>query len=272
MVDYLAERGFKATLNIIDNEDLAELKRFIKEDMHSTIQLGEPNNHRENAAEKALQTGKDHIVTGMCLTDPAFPIFLWDTSIIPQAELTLNMLRTSCKNPLLLAQTALDGIFDFNRTPLVPPGTRSLAFIDPDSRGTWAPRAEDAWYSGPALEHYRCMLFYITPRNSYRTLATAKLYPRHCKMSVMTPTQIIQQATERLICALKLPHPFVPITQTRRHLTALEDLSNICCDMAKGTMISENGSHSTVRRKLAVKILRVTAQAILHRNQRQDRA
>ena len=122
-VEYLKERGYRAVLNIMDNETSKELKHCIKKVANSALQLVEPHNHRANAAEIAIQTAKDHIIAGLCLTDPNFPIFLWDEAIIPQAQLTLNMLRTSRTNPRLSAQMALDGIFNFNKTPLAPPGT-----------------------------------------------------------------------------------------------------------------------------------------------------
>jgi hypothetical protein len=68
--------------------------------------------------------------------------------------MTLNLLQTSRLNPRLSAHAQLHGMFDFNRTPLAPPGTRALVFEDPKSRESWAPHGKEAWYVGPATEHY----------------------------------------------------------------------------------------------------------------------
>jgi hypothetical protein len=51
---------------------------------------------------------------------------LWDR-LLPQAAITLNMLRKSRINPKPLASTHIDGQYDFNRAPMAPPGTRIIA-------------------------------------------------------------------------------------------------------------------------------------------------
>ena len=58
------------------------------------IQLVEPHDHRVNAAERAIQTFKHHFIAGLATVDIDFPIQLWD-EFLPQAQMTLNMLRTS---------------------------------------------------------------------------------------------------------------------------------------------------------------------------------
>eukprot|EP00957_Ditylum_brightwellii_P183858 14004641-Ditylum_brightwellii.AAC.1 len=50
---------------------------------------------------------------------------LWDR-LLPQASITVNLLRTCQINPKLLAYKYLHGTFDYNATPLVPPGTKVL--------------------------------------------------------------------------------------------------------------------------------------------------
>jgi hypothetical protein len=55
---------------------------------------------------------------------------LWDR-ILPQAVITLNMLRTSRINPKLSAATHIFGQYYFNRALLAPPGTRIIAYETP---------------------------------------------------------------------------------------------------------------------------------------------
>ena len=40
------------------------------------IQFVEPHNHRVNAAERAIQTFKNHFISGLCTTDINFPLHL----------------------------------------------------------------------------------------------------------------------------------------------------------------------------------------------------
>ena len=123
-------------------------------------QLVPPGVHRRNAAERAIRTFKNHFIAGLCSTDKNFPLHLWD-QLVPQAELTLNMLRGSRLNPKVSALTQLNGHFDFNRTPIAPPGIRVLAHVKPAKRTTWSPHAEDGWYIGPAMESYRCYRIWL---------------------------------------------------------------------------------------------------------------
>jgi hypothetical protein len=139
----LTARGCKPSLNILNNEASRAIKRAITK-TGATYQLVKPHNHRVNAAERAIRTFKNHFIAGLCSTDPSFPVCLWD-ELVPQALLTLNLLRTSRLNPGLSAYNQLFGVFNFNRTPLIPPGTRALIFEDPDTRESWAPHGKLVW-------------------------------------------------------------------------------------------------------------------------------
>jgi hypothetical protein len=121
----------------MDNEASTALKYFL----HSKdirFQLVPPHIHRKNAAERSTQTFKNHFVAMLCSTDTQFPIHLWDR-LTPHAVITLNLLRQSRINPKLSAHAQLHGIFDYNKTPLAPPGTKVILHEKPDHRGSWAP-------------------------------------------------------------------------------------------------------------------------------------
>jgi hypothetical protein len=66
----------------------------------------------------------------------------------------LNMMRGSWLNPKISAHTQLNGHFDFNQTPIAPPGILVLAHVKAAKWTTWSPHAEDGWYIGPAMESY----------------------------------------------------------------------------------------------------------------------
>ena len=107
----------------------------------------EPHNHRVNAAETAVKTAKYHLLAALATVDPACPLQVWD-EFIPQVQDTLNMLRTSRRNSKISAYQDMKGVFDFNKTPMAPLGTKGLAYIDPDARGIWQAHAQDVFLCG----------------------------------------------------------------------------------------------------------------------------
>ena len=88
--EYLTKRGFKPKLHILDNECSKILEKFILSN-DSKCQFVKADNHRVNAAERAIQTFKNHFIAGLCTIDPHFPMQLW-CELLPQAELTTNLL------------------------------------------------------------------------------------------------------------------------------------------------------------------------------------
>ena len=132
--------------------------------------------HRRNAAERALRTFKTHFIAGLCSVDKDLPLHLWDR-LLPQAELMLNLLRGSRINPKLSAWAQIHGTFDFNRTPIAPPGIRVLAHQKPANRDSWEPHAMDGWYFGPALHGYRCFRIWIWETRTKRICDTVSLFP-----------------------------------------------------------------------------------------------
>lgn len=143
------------SLNVMDNECSTRVATYIRSN-NIKIQLVPPHNHRANAAERAIATFKDHFIASLATLDPTCPIQFWD-EVLPQVELTLNMLCFSRRNTNKSAHSKLAGGFDWNKTPIAPLGTKSLIFDTPRTRGTWAPHGTDCYYVGPAKKHYRCL-------------------------------------------------------------------------------------------------------------------
>ena len=78
---------------ILDNECSEDLKAALNK-QKLTYELAPPHMHRRNAAERAIRTFKNHFLAGLASCPPDFPISEWDR-LIPQAQLTLNLLRNS---------------------------------------------------------------------------------------------------------------------------------------------------------------------------------
>ena len=148
----LTTHGHEITKYVLDNECSADLKlAMVKANL--SFELAPPQMHRRNAAERAIRTFKNHFLAGLATCSPTFPITEWDR-LLEQALLTLNLLRTSRINPNLSAHAYLFGNHNFNKVPLVPPGTKIVVHNKPGTQASWAFHGDDAWSIGPAHEHY----------------------------------------------------------------------------------------------------------------------
>jgi hypothetical protein len=127
-------KGFKPKLQTLDNEASTALKIFFTA-QDIDYQLVPPHCHQRNAAERDISTFKEHFVARLASVDPSFPMHLWDR-LLPQAESTLNLLRTSRLHPQLSAAAHYHGLVDYNKTAFAPPGCKIIAHEKPGKRRT----------------------------------------------------------------------------------------------------------------------------------------
>jgi hypothetical protein len=113
--------------------------------------------------------------------DPNFPLKLWDT-FLPQETITLNIMRKFRINPRMSAYAQLNEHYDFNLSPMAPPGTRIIAHEKPDQQASLDPYGVDGYYLGPALDHYRSYQVYITKTRGARIADTVELFPSKTSM------------------------------------------------------------------------------------------
>jgi hypothetical protein len=233
-------RGLKPKLIKLDNE----ASEFLKDYLHQqdiTFQLVPPYSHRRNSAERAIRSFKDHLIAGLCLPDKSFPMHLWNR-LLPQAVMTLNILRTSRINPKLSAATHIFGQYDFNRAPMALPVTRIISHETPGIRRTWAPHGQDGWYIGPALEHYRCYTVYITKTRSHRIVETVEFSPHKFTLPFPLSHNLATQAAADLKHAILNPQPADPFCQVGdEQASALRRLANI---FVSATPRNPNNSHA----------------------------
>ena len=228
----LVAAGLRPKLHRLDNECSTALKQFLT-DVDIDYQLVPPGMHRRNAAERAIRTFKNHFIAGLCSVDKNFPLHLWD-KLLPQAELTLNLLRGSRINPKLSAYAQLHGHFDFNRTPLAPPGIRVLVHVKPDERTTWSPHGADGWYTGPALESYRCYTVWLWDTRATRLCDTLSWFPTKTTMPLASSNDLILAGIQDIVQALRAPSPGSPLAPlTDSHHAALRQLTDILSALAQ---------------------------------------
>jgi hypothetical protein len=206
----LTAKGFKPKLQTLDNEASAALKNFFTTN-DVEYQLPPPHCHRRNAAERAIITFKEHFVAGLSSVDPTFPLHLWDR-LLPQAEITLNLLRTSRLHPQLSAAAHFHGLVDYNKTSFAPPGCNIIAHEKPGKRRTWAPHEQHGYSLGPAMHHYRCQNVYIAAMASEHIVDTLEFFPHNFPMPQLSSTDRLIMAANDMSNALNNPQPDVPFS------------------------------------------------------------
>ena len=231
----LVSAGLRPQYQTLDSEISDAFKAFLRT-VGVTYQLVPPGVHRRNAAERAIRTVQNHFIAGLCSTDPNFPIFLWD-KLLPQAELTLNLLRGSRLNPKLSAWAQVNGVFDYQRTPIGPPGTRVLVHDKPDQRSTWSPHGLEAWYIGPALEYYRCFRCWVWDTRKERVCDTLRWHPARVRLPASSSTDTIILCLKDIAAALRHPAPRSPLAPlTDAQNKALRDIVTILNNNVGGSV------------------------------------
>ena len=225
----LEKGGNTPEIFIMDNEASNELKKAMAKHKIQ-YQLVPPDMHRRNAAERAIRVWKNHFVTGLCLVDPNFPKQEWDR-LVEHAYITINLLRNARANPKLSAYSYLHGPFDFNRTPLAPPGTKVLVHSKPSNRASWDPHGIEGWFIGPSMEHYRCVKCYMPKTFAERDSDTVAFFPHSVPFPKVTTDDFLRQSISDIIAILqKNPPSTVPSLQagdqTRAALQTIADLLN----------------------------------------------
>ena len=136
------------------------------------------------------------------------------------------MLRTAREDPSKSAYEALQGAFDYNKTPMAVLGTKALAFTDPEDRAAWQTHGVDAFVVGRCPLHYRLLEFFNPKTRAYLKIGTYKLYPQHRKVpSIIKADRTLLVAVEMLkklqIATSK------QATEKMQHNQALQQLNEI---------------------------------------------
>jgi hypothetical protein len=150
----LKRAGIIPKKHVLDNEVSNTMKNHIRDDLKFTMELVPPGCHRRNAAEVAIRNFKSHFLSVLAGTADNFPPSLWDR-LLPQTEITLNLIRQSNATPTVSAYAHLSGPFDYNKMPLAPMGCKAQVHKKTDKHETWAYHSLDGWYLHTSPEHYR---------------------------------------------------------------------------------------------------------------------
>lgn len=108
-------------------------------------------------------------------------------------------------NPKLSAYSYIHGEFNFRATPLAPPGTKVVAHVSTDKRGTWELNGEQGWYVGPSLSHYHCVQCYFPRTRDVRDCDTVEFFPHAIPFPRVTLNDHLKQAATDIISILSNP-------------------------------------------------------------------
>ena len=178
------------------------MKEVIQEEYNMEMELVPPGCHCRNATEVAIRNFKAHFLSVLAGTANDFPPSLWDR-LLPQAEITVNLLRQSNATPNVSAYAHLSGPFDYNKMPLAPMGCAVQVHEKTDKRGTWAYHTVDEWYLATPSGHYRTHLCHIKETRSERLTDTAHFSHKNITKPTVTHADKIMAAIAECAKAIK---------------------------------------------------------------------
>ena len=193
LVNRLKRVGCTPKKHVLDNEISENMKNHIRDTHKFQIELVPPGNHRRNAAEVAIRNFKAHFLSVLAGTAESFPPSLWDR-LLPQTEITLNLLRQSNATPTVSAYAHLCGPFDYNKMPLAPMGCEVQVHEKTDKRGTWSYHSVDGWYLNTSPEHYRVHNCHIKSTKQERLTDTVQFKHKRLTNPELSPHDKIMQA------------------------------------------------------------------------------
>jgi hypothetical protein len=154
IINRMRMAGLGLKNHTLNNEVSDALKQYIRK-QEIQFELVPPGNHRQNQAERAIQTFKAPFIAILAGVDDKFPLSLW-CHLLEPTELTLNLLRQSKVVPKISAFAHVHGHHDYMKKPFAPLGCT----IEGDTRS-------DAGFSlGTSMHQHRCFRVYITNENN----------------------------------------------------------------------------------------------------------
>ena len=147
--------------------------------------------------------------------------------MLRQSVLTLNLLRTSRINPNLSAWAYVNGVHNFNKIPLAPPGTKIIMHSKPDQRASWEYHGLEGFYVAPAPEHYRCLTCYLPKTKSEVIADTVKFIPSYIPIPKTSLDNHVKKTVDDLIHLLLHKSPDIPALKPESSRQDLIHLSQV---------------------------------------------
>ncbi len=144
----------------MDNQSSPEVQQLATE-LNLKWDIVNPYQKEPNRAERAIRTGKNHIIATRAGFHNDCPKTFIDRCLF-QIELTLNVIHPFEYDPSISAHHGLlRQRFDFARHPIAPAGSKVLTWGSLDTRGSWADHGINGIYLGPAMQHFRGFTIWV---------------------------------------------------------------------------------------------------------------
>ena len=165
-----------------------------------------PNTHQSNTAEPAICTFKAHFLFILAGVAPDFPRNFWEL-LLPQTELTLNLLRQVTLNPKRSAWSYFHGPLNYDATPIGTLGCNIIAHKKTGTRHYWDFCDTAGWYVGVSLQHYRRHTIVAKSTRAAQISDTVDFRHHHLTQTTVIPMDRIVHGVKKLTCALHdAPH------------------------------------------------------------------
>ena len=142
--------------------------------------------------------------------------------LIPQTEITLNLLHQSTADPTILAWEFFSGPFNYNATPLGPLGIRVIYHDKSLKRKSWGFRGKDGWSVGVSLEHYQYQRYIPKDSHALSISDTIEFFHQHLTHPSVTTEYRVLHGMQQLTSALQKS----PSSHSSDQLKAIQALQN----------------------------------------------
>ena len=158
--------------------------------------------HRRNAAKVAIRNFKAHFLSILAGVANNFPMQLWD-KLLPQAEITVNLIRQSNATPTVSAYAHLCGPFDYNKMPLAPMGCAVQVHKKTDKRGTWLYHSVDGWYLSTSPKNYRTHRCHVKDTGAEQLTDTAHFSHKRITNPEVTAADKVMKVIAEYVRSIK---------------------------------------------------------------------
>ena len=122
----------------------------------------------------------------------------------------------------------LEGIFDYNATPMAPPGIKVLVYETPTQRRTWAQYGVEAWYICHASLHYRYFKCYVPATRGEHTATSIYFFPHDFAVPANNQHDDAARSICDLTAALKHIYTYSPVQSIGdEQLLAIQKLEHL---------------------------------------------
>lgn len=229
IIEGLRKKNIIPQKQMLDNEAPQEFLNVIEE-YNIEWELVPPYNHRRNIAERAIQTAKGHIIANMLGCAESFPMQEWHR-LLPQIELTLNMLRPANVRQTISAHSYVYGIHDYNRMPLAQPlGCETQCFVDPEQGTSFGAHLLDSWHIGSSEDHYRAYKVFMRQTKAEGITDTIVFKHKRITNPAVSAADVIAATAAKLTDAIRSN---MTTNLTSLDMNELERLADIFQQAAK---------------------------------------